>query len=354
MIVGNDISKYQGDIDFDIYKNNSNFVITKASEGNGYTDPKFFRNQSEARRVGIPLGYYHFARPDLNNSPDVEAEWFLKVCGQLQDGEFLCLDYEATWTGNVVDWCLSFLNHVKEKTSLKCFIYLNQALLKKYDWKSVVDGGYALWVAAYTYDPNKNDFVTGAWTSAAMQQWTNKQVVPGISGGCDGDCFFGTVKALAKYGYLTPTVPEVPSTPTTPPQNNDNLDLEKKINELSGQVIANNNQVNILTDFVSNVVRKIDDIQKDITTIYQDRDTLSLIQQKITENTNAINNVSVANTNSTTELKGEIRAGKELTDNALTELNKRITALEKGNQIAGGKFESIKRLVGKYYLVKVK
>jgi GH25 family lysozyme M1 (1,4-beta-N-acetylmuramidase) len=353
MVLGNDISKYQT-VNFDIYKNNANFVILKASEGNGYTDPKFTQYQLEARRVGLPLGFYHFARPDLKNIPEAEAAWFLKVCGELKGGEFLCLDYEATWTGGVVDWCLKFLDYVNTITGVKCFVYLNQALIKKYDWKPVVDGDYPLWVAAYTFDPNNNTFVTGKWPNAAMQQWSNKQIVPGISGGVDGDVFFGTIKSLVKYGYVPPTPPEVPSTPPTVPQNSDSLDLEKKINELSGQVVTNSNQVNILSDFVSNVVRKIDDIQKDITTIYQDRDTLSVIQQKITENTNAINNVSVANTSSTTELKGEIRAGKELTDNALSELNKRIVALEKGNQIANGKFEFIKKLFGKYYLVKVK
>jgi len=210
MILLNDISKYQGDINWDIYKNNTNGVILKASEGNGYTDTKFSRNQTEARRVGLPLGYYHFARSDLKNTPEAEAAWFLKVCGELKDGEFLCLDYEATWSGEVVEWCLKFLEYVNTITKVKPFIYLNQALIKKYDWKSVVDKNYALWVAAYTYDPNKNDFVTGKWPSAAIQQWTNKQTVPGIIGDVDGNVFFGTVNALKKYGYKSvPVVVQV-------------------------------------------------------------------------------------------------------------------------------------------------
>ena len=354
MILGQDISKWQGDIDWDTYKSNTNFVFIKASEGNGYTDTKFLRNQSEARRCEIPVGYYHFARPDLNNAPEVEAEWFVKVCGKLETGEFLCLDYEATWNGAVIDWCLKFLEYVKGKTGVNCFVYLNQALIKKYDWASIVAGNYALWVAAYTYDPAKNDFVTGAWATAAMQQWTNKQIVPGISGEVDGNVFFGTVKTLAKYGYVPPTVPEVPSTPPTVPSDPNNLELEKKINELSGQVVQNTNQTNVLTDSIGNITRKLDDVQKDITEIYKDRDTLALIQQKITETTNSVNNVSVATTKSTTELKGEIRALGESTDIKLDGLDKRIKSLESGHQIENGKFEFIKKILGKFYLVKVK
>ena len=66
-IVGNDVSKWQLDIDWNVYKNNTNFCILKATEGVGFTDPKFFRNRDEGHRVGVALGFYHFARPDLGN-----------------------------------------------------------------------------------------------------------------------------------------------------------------------------------------------------------------------------------------------------------------------------------------------
>jgi len=158
------------------------------------------------------------------------------------------------------------------------------------------------------------------------------------------------VNAIVKYFGLTPEV--TPTPPTPDPINN--LDLEKKINELSGKVVSTDNKVNTLTDSVGNVVRKIDDMQKDITEIYKDRDTLAQIQSKLTENTNSINNVSVANTNSTTELKSEIRSLGEAEDIKLSGLDKRITALEQGQSVSNGKFASIKKLWGKLYLVTMK
>lgn len=222
MIVGNDISKWQGDINFDVYKDHANFLIIKASEGNGYKDDKFSRNQSEARRIGLPLGYYHFARPEKGNTSEAEADWFLKTVGTPQEGEVFALDYEASWDGNVVDWCKGFLDRVQEKIGVRCLIYLNQSLVKNYNWQSVIDGSYGLWIAAYTYDPNKNDFEKGKWPFAAMQQWTSQQQVPGISGNVDGDAFFGTVETFKKYGYH-------PSTPIDPCEERIKVIQEEKV-----------------------------------------------------------------------------------------------------------------------------
>lgn len=116
--LGHDISKWQGDVNFDTYKKSgkSQFVIIKSSEGVGYTDTKFKRNQSEIRRVGILLGYYHFARPDLGNSAVAEADYFLKVIGKLNPNELIALDYEcANQVQAHVDWCRQWLDHVYAK-----------------------------------------------------------------------------------------------------------------------------------------------------------------------------------------------------------------------------------------------
>lgn len=214
MILGNDTSVHQRDIDFDTLKKNCQFIILKASEGTGFTDSKFARGQKEARRVGLALGYYHFARPDLGNTAIAEADWFLTVCGAPVTGEVYVLDYEPPkWSGDVVGWCKAFLDRVYERIGVRCFIYLNQSQAKGFNWKPVVDAGYALWIAAYTGAPDNNNFETGAWPNAAMQQWTNNQTVPGIPTVADGNVFFGTVATFKKYGYQGGAT-------TTPPADN--------------------------------------------------------------------------------------------------------------------------------------
>lgn len=233
ILLGSDFSQYQGNVNWDIYKSNSNFVILKSSEGVGFTDSKFIRNQSEARRVGMPLGYYHFCRPDLGNSPIAEADWFLKVCGGLREGEVFTLDYEPNWPGgDAVGWSKGFLDRIQEKIGVKPLIYLNQSQVKSFNWQSVIDGGYGLWIAAYTYSPTNNTFETGKWPFAVTQQWSNKQSVPGVPTVADANVFFGDLAAFKKYGYKVPT----PPTPTPP--TNETAALKEKIKSLEAEKAA--------------------------------------------------------------------------------------------------------------------
>ena len=197
-IVGNDVSGWQGDIDFDTLKNNANFIIFKDTEGAGFEDPQFKDNQEDARLVGLPLGYYHFARPDLGNSAEVEADSFLNSIGQLHEGEVLTLDFEVGFA-NPVQWCKDFLDHIYLHTKTKALIYLNKSEVRNYDWSPVAKAGYGLWLACYD-----NNLITGVWDFVAIQQWTNAQTVPGINGKVDGDYFFGTVDQFKAYGYHRP------------------------------------------------------------------------------------------------------------------------------------------------------
>lgn len=247
-IVGNDVSGFQGDINFDTYKNNSNFIIVKVTEGNGFTDPKFKRNQTEARRVGLPLGYYAFARPDLGNPPEAEAQWFLTQCGDLREGEVLVLDYEPN--GQVqawVDWCKKWLDYVFSKTQCRPLIYLNQSQVKTFNWQTVVDAGYGLWIAAYTGSPTNNTYNKGQWAFAAMQQWTSSQQVPGISGNVDGDVFFGDVATFKKYGYKNSVAP-----PTTDWEAKYN-DEVKKNQDLTAQLKTSQDLAKTLQDKINQI-----------------------------------------------------------------------------------------------------
>lgn len=207
MLVGNDISSYQGNINWDLYVNNSHFVIIKATEGIGYTDSRFIQNRDAARLHKHPRGFYHFARPDKGNGATQEAGYFSSIVGPLQEGEILALDYEANWNGNVVNWCKDFLDHLFKLTTVKPLIYLNQSQVKRYDWSPIVNAGYGLWIAAYLgnpHSPENNNFEKGQWPFAAMQQWTSSQMVPGIDVKVDGDAFFGDIPAFKRYGYKTP------------------------------------------------------------------------------------------------------------------------------------------------------
>lgn len=253
-ISGNDISKYQLTIDWNTYKNNSNFALIKATEGVGLTDPQFSRNQSEARRVGIPVGYYHFAHPELNADPTKEADDFLAQLGQLQDGEVLALDYEIENRIQAhVDWCKKWLDYVFSKTGVHPLIYMSESVTTQLDWSSVANAAYGLWVAKYLTNPTPDaSFVTGKWPFAAIYQWTSKQQVPGISTVVDGDVFYGDQSIFKKYGYKKPT-------PPPPPVNYQ--DLYNKEVATNAQLTHDLNQAN---SNIASLQTKIDKAKADL------------------------------------------------------------------------------------------
>lgn len=208
IIVGNDISHFQGAIDWNTYANNTNFVIIEVTEGTGFVDPLFTLNQAQARQHNIPIAYYHFTRPDLGNTPQSEADFFLANIGQLREGEVLALDFEVNFNAPVA-WLKDMLDYIVSKTGVHALIYLNKSEVGGFDWTLIVEAGYGLWEADYNDAP-----VLGEWKLMALKQWTNKQTVPGIPNAVDGDYFYGTADQFRMYGYHVTNVPPVNKPPS--------------------------------------------------------------------------------------------------------------------------------------------
>ena len=228
-IKGIDISKWQGNITFSKVAKSTNFVIMKATEGYGYTDPKFLRNQQGLRNAGILTGYYHFARPDLGNTAEKEADWFIKTVGVLRKGELLALDYEVNYNSPVV-WCKTFLDRVKTKTGLKPLIYINLATNNKYNWSPIVQGDYGLWLAYWDRSLTKKPKTD--WPFIAIKQYGADTKVEGISGNVDGDIFFGDLTTLKKYGYQGSVI----NPPVEPPEAPEVTKLKEEIVALKNEL----------------------------------------------------------------------------------------------------------------------
>jgi|GEM_PF-1079894 len=211
-ILGFDISHFQGVLDYSLLKQNVEFVLIKTTEGDSIIDGQFARNQSEARRVGLLLGYYHFAHPELNAAQH-EAEFFVSTIGVLHPGEVVCLDYENMSFSTPVQWCLTFLQTVENKTQIKPLIYLNQSLLSAHDWTPVIQAGYGLWLAQYTDTPDSL-LPPVSWPIVAMRQYTNARLYQGNQ--LDGNVFYGDIHTFMKYGAQG-ALP----VPTTPPASTD-------------------------------------------------------------------------------------------------------------------------------------
>ena len=184
------------------------FIICKATEGCGYVDPTCDAKYQMNKAAGKLLGVYHYARPDLGNSAEAEAEFFVNnIKGYIKEA-ILVLDWESA---NKCDtgWAKRWLDKVKELTGVKPLIYMSSSVTFAYDWSAVVAGDYGLWVANYGNNDGTNHGcpAVGYWGIVAMHQYTSNPL--------DKDEFFGDANTWKAYasskGGSTPAPAPKPS-----------------------------------------------------------------------------------------------------------------------------------------------
>ena len=79
------------------------------------------------------------------------------------------------------------------------------------------------------------------------------------------------------------------------------------MNELTEKVVANTNELRILSDKLSALSSALDDLQRDISTIYQDRDEITKISNRLTDAINRMDSLQASQTKAVTEMKSEFR-----------------------------------------------
>lgn len=209
---GADISDFQGQPDFNKLKAELDFVITKATQGVGFTAGTLNRNKSEMRRVGLQHGFYHFAN---GGDPIAEANYFVGQIGDYQQGELLMLDWEIAHV-NPAQWCLQWLQRVESGTGTKPIIYMNSSTAHSFDWSPVIQNNNGLFLANYGVDDGSPHTApdSAAWPFWMMWQYTSRGVINGIAGYVDLDIFNGDATAFARYGGAGVPTPQPPPTPT--------------------------------------------------------------------------------------------------------------------------------------------
>ncbi len=242
MLKGIDISHHQKTID--LSKIETDFVICKATEGNGYTDECCDKFYQQAKKLGKKLGVYHFARPDLGNTPEAEADWFIKETKGYHKEAILILDWEPSGgqLSNVA-WAKAWLDRVYSKTGIKPIIYMSASPMKSYDWSSVVKADYGLWVANYGSNNGTaqesvfNKYPLKHWSFYALWQYTSKGRLDGYNGNLDMNVFNGDESAWDKYALNTSTPTNENVTPNPSPSKPVTSDITytvKKGDTLSG------------------------------------------------------------------------------------------------------------------------
>lgn len=204
---GIDVSNWQRGIEVD--KMDMDFVICKATEGTSYVNPDCDRVYQDAVKSGKKTGVYHYAS---GGDALAEAEFFVDNIGDYIGEAILVLDFEADAVNEGVGWAKDFLDAVYNMTGVKPLIYMSRSVVNRYDWSSVHDAGYGLWVAAYYKgyttingfedSPTLYGSVDDWEGELALYQYTSSGRLPGWSGNLDLDKFYGdesTWDAFAGY-----------------------------------------------------------------------------------------------------------------------------------------------------------
>ena len=203
---GIDLSSHNGDVDFrKVVNAGVKFAWIKVTEGTTHTNPGFEKKFEDARKEGLIVGAYHFARPDTYTGDPLdwqkEADNFLArlntvglKCGDLvpvvdlEQGVKTDDDYNC-------NWYLKWLEYVGCETRTRPVIYSARWAWQLYIMKGNNDlqnklATYPLWLASYN-EGVQPERTTDLWKKWDIWQWTGSGTVPGVRGRCDQNWMAG-------------------------------------------------------------------------------------------------------------------------------------------------------------------
>lgn len=234
-IPGIDVSNHQGVVNWTSVKNAGiKFAFCKATEGVDFIDARFTQNMVNANAAGIPIGPYHFARPDSqeNNPNDAidEANDFVDAIAPYYQSPGIYLrpvldveriptpgEFSGTTKAYLSKWIRDFVGVVVDRLGFEPLIYANTNYASTYFETNI--NQYDLWLANYNYAPPSEPPASayGIWNDWAFWQYTSTGSVSGVSGNVDRNVFEGTIDEL--YEFVA-----VPQTPNADFDNDGDVD----------------------------------------------------------------------------------------------------------------------------------
>lgn len=183
---GIDVSHYQGRIDWDRVASGGNveFAYIKVTEGSDLVDEFYLRNLYGAKRAGIPVGVYHFYRP--NSSTVTQLQNFCTAVEPWQHDLIPIVDVEKRGKGPLSQFhgrLKAFLDGVELYYGTKPIIYTGVNFYAKY-----LEGkftGYRFMVARYADEfPGLSEDVP-----VVLWQYSSTGQIDGIKGHVDRSVF---------------------------------------------------------------------------------------------------------------------------------------------------------------------
>jgi lysozyme len=203
---GIDLSSHNGEVDFSkVVRAGVKYAWIKVTEGTTHVNPGFQKKFEDARRAGLIVGAYHFARPDTYAGDPKdwknEADNFLKQLevARLECGDLVpVVDLEQglkTDDNYNCEWYLNWLDYVGCQTKTRPVIYTARWAWQLYIMKGSNElqnqlSTYPLWLASYN-EGVQPERTTTLWNKWDIWQWTGSGTVPGVTGRCDQNWMAG-------------------------------------------------------------------------------------------------------------------------------------------------------------------
>lgn len=192
MITLLDLSNNNPTPDFRAVKKAGAFgVLLKVSESDTFTDATFPARASAARKAGLHVGGYHFARPHAGSAIS-EAHYFCERLGKVQRRDLHpALDLETN-DGNLTSpvllaWVKTFQRTVHMVTGTRCLLYSYSAFIHQQAWRTPPGTGAGLWLADYGPNDGKDHGAQPVrpWKRIVAHQYTSVGSWPGVKGHVD-------------------------------------------------------------------------------------------------------------------------------------------------------------------------
>ena len=197
-LVGIDVSRWQGDIDFDLLENNNvEFIMIRLGgqdgvDGEYYLDSKYKQNMDEATKRGFKIGVYFYSYAYTKEEAINQAKYVIKNLKGYKLELPIVFDWECWNKFNSMNISLyditqvqdAFLNYVNEKGYRSSRYGSKNYLINA--WQ---DSKHLTWLAHYISETNyEGDYF--------MWQRCDTGKIPGINGAVDVDVLY-----LDKYKF---------------------------------------------------------------------------------------------------------------------------------------------------------
>jgi hypothetical protein len=221
MIHGFDVSAYQG-----TSVPSADFIVVKATEGDGYTSSRFAAQWADAKRKGMVRGAYHFARPE-ESSGAAQADRLIATAKAVP-GELLCLDLETSELNQARtnSWARAFGDRLRARApGVTTVVYMGSAYASSGTGRGLADHFDLWWYPQYPstgstrswparFSPWLPGGITTGWDRPHIWQWTDN-----FAGAYDADISWLTRQQLAGSGRQEEDMPyggQVPSRNNVP------------------------------------------------------------------------------------------------------------------------------------------